>query len=42
MPRVHGLDGVAEVIQQTGEELERPTLAAKRFPDLAVVLKGAE
>ena len=42
MSRVHGLDSVAEVVEQTSEEFERPTVAAKRFPDFAVVLKGTE
>ncbi len=42
MPGVHRLDGVAKVVQQTSEKFERPILAAKRFPDVTVVLKGTK
>jgi len=42
MPGVHGLDSVPKIVEQTGEELKRPILAAERFPDFAVVLKGTE
>jgi hypothetical protein len=39
---VHGLDGVAQAIDDAGEGLEVPTLAALGDPVLAVILEGAE
>lgn len=42
MPRMHRLDRVTEVIKQPREELERPALAAKRFPDFTVILERAK
>jgi hypothetical protein len=39
---VHGLDGVAQTIDDAGEGLEVPTLAALGDPVLAVILEGAE
>lgn len=42
MTGVHGLDGVAQVIDDTGEGLKVPALAALAHPVAAVVLKGTE
>jgi hypothetical protein len=42
MPLVNGLNGVAEVVEDTHEGLEGPSSAALRLPSLAVILKWSE
>lgn len=42
MAGVHGLDLVAEVVDEAGHGLEVPAVAAHAFPYLTVVFKGSE
>lgn len=42
MPRMHGLNGVADGVEEPVKGIERPAGAAKGFPDGGVMGEGAE